>query len=132
MPQIPFDLADLFPPLPCGRFGWICGRLFCRERCARTDVHTEHRCAAHPPVPVPVEAAQAAEQLAKQAAEQLAEQPTAKEWAAAAWAIQAWIRSCFEVTGRCALCGTDSPRQHVNRCPWPQTRALLDRSPPPD
>jgi hypothetical protein len=53
--------------------------------------------------------------------------PTAAEWAAAAWKIQGWIHSCFDVTGFCSLCGTTDPAAHINGCPWPQTRALLDR-----
>ena len=57
--------------------------------------------------------------------------PTTDEWAAAAWAIQGWIRSCFNVIGRCSLCGTEDPQAHVNRCPWPQMRGLLDREGPP-
>ena len=55
--------------------------------------------------------------------------PTALEWSAAAWSIQDWVASCFDVTGVCTLCGTRDPAAHVNECPWPQTRALLDRDP---
>lgn len=57
----------------------------------------------------------------------MSEQPTAAEWAEAAWAIQGWIASCFDVAGVCSLCGTRDPAAHVNGCPWPRTRALLDR-----
>ena len=57
-------------------------------------------------------------------------EPIADEWAAAAWKIQSWIRSCFDVTGHCALCGTKDPAEHVTGCPWPQTRALLIRDMP--
>jgi|HubBroStandDraft_2_1064218.scaffolds.fasta_scaffold01796_23 hypothetical protein len=55
-------------------------------------------------------------------------EPTAEEFAAAAQAVQSWIRSCFDQAGVCALCGSPNPGAHVNDCPWPQTRALLDRS----
>jgi hypothetical protein len=54
--------------------------------------------------------------------------PTAEELLAAAWRIQGWIASCFDVAGVCSLCGTADPRVHVNKCPWPEMRALLDRS----
>ena len=53
--------------------------------------------------------------------------PTADEWATAAWALQGWVRSCFDVTGFCTFCGTIDPMRHVNMCPWPQMRGLLDR-----
>ena len=52
---------------------------------------------------------------------------TAKEWSDAAWAIQAWVASCFDVIGKCTFCGTDNPNWHINGCPWPQTRRLLDK-----
>lgn len=51
-----------------------------------------------------------------------------EEMTAAAWAIQGWIRSCFDVTGRCSLCGTGSPGAHINGCPWPAMRAVLDKT----
>lgn len=28
--------------------------------------------------------------------------------------------------GWCAICGTPEPRSHVNDCPWPRLRQLLD------
>jgi hypothetical protein len=55
--------------------------------------------------------------------------PVADEWAAAAWRLQAWVASCFDVTGLCTLCG--GPGEHLNGCPWPGMRVLLDRSPGP-
>jgi hypothetical protein len=58
--------------------------------------------------------------------------PTSEEWAEAAWKIQGWVRSCFDVAGVCTLCGTKDPAVHVNDCPWPEMRALLDRAPLPD
>lgn len=58
----------------------------------------------------------------------MSEQPTAAEWLQAAWNIQSWIHSCFDQVGVCTLCGSEDPRAHVNNCPWPQMRALLDRS----
>jgi hypothetical protein len=54
-----------------------------------------------------------------------------EEWQAAGWAIQSWIRSCFDTVGICALCGSENARVHHNGCPWPRMRALLDRSPLP-
>jgi len=54
--------------------------------------------------------------------------PTLADWEKAGWAVQSWIRSCFDVLGTCALCGSPDAHAHVNDCPWPQMRALLDRS----
>ena len=53
--------------------------------------------------------------------------PTAEEWAEAAWKLQGWVRSGFDVAGVCIVCGTADPSEHVNGCPWPVMRRLLDR-----
>lgn len=55
--------------------------------------------------------------------------PTVAEWTEAAWLLQAWIRTCYDLMGVCSLCGSPEPAEHVNGCPWPDVRALLDRSP---
>jgi hypothetical protein len=50
--------------------------------------------------------------------------PGATEWADAAWRLQSWIRSGFDLAGICVVCGL---AQHASDCPWPGFRPLLDR-----
>jgi hypothetical protein len=55
-------------------------------------------------------------------------EPTGEEWAKAAWMIQSWVRSCYDQMGYCVFCAAIEASPHIPGCPWPQTRALLDRT----